>query len=290
MIDKNVVVFCQNIYFKYVKKYVCTKECFILKYYSFNDDENYINIPQNIKDREIFIVCSLLSGDDFLKILLAIYKVTKYCSNVMLFIPYLGYSREHDKINSFSEIFIKTFLCMNVKSIFLIDPHARYVFEKEEYRNRINILDCKDIFIKNINKICQDNNISSFCFVAPDKGALDNIRYYSDYYKKEYFVAQKERDVYGKIKSIDIQKIINYENIFIIDDMIDSGNTITRLIDNIANKNKINFYIFSTHGVFSRKPVFLNYKCVKKIIVTNSLAKKIKSKKIVYEDIFKNIF
>ena len=116
MINKNIVVLCQNIYLKHVKKIYILKNVFLLKYSSFNNDEIYVNKLQNIKDREILIVHSLLSGDDFLKILLVIYKVTKYCRNVMLCIPYLGYSREHDKINCFSEIFIKAFLYMNVKN------------------------------------------------------------------------------------------------------------------------------------------------------------------------------
>lgn len=290
MLDKFKIIFCEKFYFRDIKKTVKDCKIFNIKTKTFTDGEYFIRISQKIKKQQILIIHSLHDGEDFIKISLLIREVIKNENKITLLIPYLGYCRNHDSNNNFAEIFIKSFLNQNIKKIILLEPHAKYVFKKYEDTKKIIILESKIFFTKVITSILSKENIVDFCFIAPDDGAKEDTIFYSNYFKKEYFVAEKKRNKTGRIEHLNIPQIKNYKHIIIIDDIIDSGETITKLINkiNVNNKN-VDFYIFCTHAVFSKKPEFLKYKCVKKVIATNTLKVKIKSKKICIIDIFNNL-
>ena len=290
MLNKFKIIFCEKFYFSNIKKTVKDCKIFKIKAESFPDGEYFIKISQKIKKQKILIIHSLHDGEDFIKISLLIRELNKNNNEVSLLFPYLGYCRNHDSNNNFAEIFIKSFLNQNVEKIILLEPHAKYVFKKYEDTKKIIILESKIFFTKVITSILSKENIVDFCFIAPDDGAKEDTIFYSNYFKKEYFVAEKKRNKTGRIEHLNIPQIKYYKHIIIIDDIIDSGETITKLINkiNVNNKN-VDFYIFCTHAVFSKKPEFLKYKCVKKVIVANTLKVKIKSKKICIIDVFNNL-
>jgi phosphoribosylpyrophosphate synthetase len=290
VLNKFKIIFCEKFYFSGIKKTVKDCKIFNIKTKTFTDGEYFIKIPQKIKKQKILIIHSLHDGEDFIKISLLIREVIKNDNEITLLIPYLGYCRNHNPNDSYTEIFIKSFLTQNVEKIILLEPHAKYVFKKYEDTKKIIILESKIFFTDIITSILSKENIVDFCFISPDDGAKEDTIFYSNYFKKEYFVAEKKRNKTGRIEPLNIPQIKYYKHIIIIDDIIDSGETITKLINKINVKNKnVDFYIFCTHAVFSKKPEFLKYKCVKKVIVANSLKINIKSKKICIADIFNNL-
>ena len=256
MLDKFKIIFCEKFYFSNIKKTVKDCKIFKIKAESFPDGEYFIRISQKIKKQKILIIHSLHDGEDFIKISLLIREVIKNENKITLLIPYLGYCRNHDSNNSFAEIFIKSFLTQNVEKIILLEPHAKYVFKKYEDTKKIIILESKIFFTDVITSILSKENIVDFCFIAPDDGAKEDTIFYSNYFKKEYFVAEKKRNKTGRIEHLNIPQIKNYKHIIIIDDIIDSGETITKLINKIILYNKdVVFHIFCTHAVFSKKPI-----------------------------------
>ena len=290
MFDKFKIIFCEKFYFRDIKKTVKDCKIFNIVTKTFTDGEYFIKISQKIKKQKILIIHSLHDGEDFIKISLLIREIIKNDNEITLLIPYLGYCRNHNPNDSYAEIFIKSFLTQNVEKIILLEPHAKYVFKKEIYKEKVNILNTQTLFVYCIKNLLCEKNISDFCFIAPDDGAKADTTFYSNYFKKEYFVAEKKRDKTGRIEHLNIPQIKNYKHIIIIDDIIDSGETITKLIKKIILYNKdVVFYIFCTHAVFSKKPEFLKYKCVKKVIIMNTLKINMKSKKICIADIFNNL-
>lgn len=292
MFDKIKTIFCEDCYLKSISSVTkdLNKKIFKINTETFTCGEYFIKISKNITKQGILIIHSLRNGEDFIKISLLIREVIKNDNEITLLIPYLGYCRNHNPNDSYAEIFIKSFLTQNVEKIILLEPHAKYVFKKYEKTKRVIILESKIFFIDTFKSILLKENIVDFCFIAPDNGAKEDTIFYSNYFKREYFVAEKKRNKTGRIEHLNTPQIKYYKHIIIIDDIIDSGETITKLINkiNIFNKN-VDFYIFCTHPIFSKKPEFLKYKCVKKVIVTNSLKINVKSKKICIIDIFNNL-
>ena len=290
MFDKFKIIFCENFYFRDIKKTVKDCKIFNIKTNTFADGEYFIKISQKIKKQKILIIHSLHDGEDFIKISLLIREVIKNDNEITLLIPYLGYCRNHNPNDSYAEIFIKSFLTQNVEKIILLEPHAKYVFKKYKNTKKIIILESKIFFTDVITNILSKENIVDFCFIAPDDGAKEDTIFYSNYFKKGYFVAEKKRNKTGRIEHLNIPQIKYYKHIIIIDDIIDSGETITKLINKIILYNKdVVFHIFCTHPIFSKKPEFLKYKCVKKVIVANTLKVKIKSKKFHIFNVFEKI-
>ena len=290
MLNNFKIIFCEKFYFSDIKKIVKNYKIFNIIIKTFINGECFIKISQKIKKQKILIIHSLHDGEDFIKISLLIREVIKNDNEITLLIPYLGYCRNHNPNDSFSEIFINSFLTQDVEKIILLEPHAKYIFKKYENTKKIIILEAKIFFTNVISSILSKENIVDFCFIAPDDGAKEDIIFYSNYFKKEYFVYQKKRNKTGRIEYFNIPQIKYHKYIIIIDDMIDSGETITKLIKKIIlYNNDVIFYIFCTHPIFSKKPEFLKYKYVKKVIITNSLKVKIKSKKFHIFNFFEKI-
>ena len=132
MLNKFKIIFCEKFYFSGIKKTVKDCKIFNIKTKTFTDGEYFIKIPQKIKKQKILIIHSLHDGEDFIKISLLIREVIKNDNEITLLIPYLGYCRNHNPNDSYTEIFIKSFLTQNVEKIILLEPHAKYVFRKYE--------------------------------------------------------------------------------------------------------------------------------------------------------------
>lgn len=112
------------------------------------------------------------------------------------------------------------------------------------------------------------------------------------YFHTRVFTAEKIRNKEnGKIETLNLfEENLNFKNIIIVDDMIDSGQTIHLLINLILQKNsKVNIFVFCSHPIFSKPLSFLGIEQVKFLFTTNSInITENQNKKIVVESL-KNI-
>lgn len=270
--------FIMNIFFK--KK---TKNILRIKY--FPDGE--INIITKLKNKikKVFLLFLINKNieKEIFKIFMVIEIFRKYgVRKIFLLIPYLRFSRQ-DKfiISSPLKLFLK--IIENLKTTMLItfDIHS---IQTIGFSN--------NLIIKNISlfpKIIKILKKVKKNIIFTDVGGYNR---YKEYLKHDnFFVFNKSREK-NKIKILNNIKKNKNTNI-IFDDIIDSGKTILESLKKLEVIGIKKIYIFSIHPVLSKINLFeknINkIKILKKVFLFKTIKKKIKSKKIIFIKIKKEI-
>lgn len=244
----------------------------------------------NIIGKNVIVYQSLhCPHEHFFKVFMLLKIIQKYFpKNVYLVSPYVGYIRSHEHV-ILELLFDFLFFYFMVKKIIIIDPHHNDLFYCEKYKNKIVTVNNYDIFVPEMREIIDSLIDKEICFISPDEGANDKNETYSKIFNTFAIPSKKDRKD-GKV-SIKIQKERTItKNVFIVDDIIDTGETINSLIVEILKRrHDVNIYLFCTHGLFSKSPQFINIKNLKNIFITNSLPICYNNKKITICDIVKTI-
>lgn len=270
-------------------------ECNLIDYNVniFVDGEKELLLKNDIVG-DVVVIAQSLKFQELDIFLLKLQKSLNFGKKVILIITYLCYLRQNNDFKEkLGEILIKTLLnYKNIIKVIVIDPHIQLNIKSEKYDEISNY----NLFFENIKgKIEELNNC---CILSPDKSSSKKNDVFAKKLDIDNIIFDKERDKNGEIITSGIKNYKYHQNVIIIDDIIDTGNTILKAIDiyltnylkNDKNKEKPKFYIYCTHGVFSKinKKLFNNENIVK-IYISNSYFNNIKNKKIEKIDISSKI-
>lgn len=255
----------------------------------FNDGELELlnNFNCFTENKRILIYQSLhYPYDIFFKVLFLLRVLKSYnVSDITLFSPYVGYIRPHDQI--IAESIFDVLFYFGVKKIITIHPHSVELFTNEKYSGRIFVLDTVNIFIDLIRQRVECLGKRDLCFLSPDAGAREVNELCARYFDVPCYFATKLR---GKDSlTIKIDDKIECKNVFVIDDIIDTGLTLECLVKEIIRKNKdVRVFLFCTHAILSRYPSIVDSDNVEELTITSSLPVKIKHKKIFIYELMEN--
>lgn len=267
--SKNCKHLCKKISNIFKKKY---SEIILEK---FPDGEINVSFKENVNNKTIFFFKNLFKpiNDSIIETLMVIRSFKKHNSGkVFLVSPYLGYSRsDRESENSFncvsSKLIADLLETAGLDGLFTVDLHTKQI--SSFYTIPVININTFPV-IKNIVKNRQ--------LLFPDFGSLKRFTNIIDSKKYKYSVLHKYRNKNG-IKIFGNKK---KKKILLIDDIIDTGETLIKSLKKIKKKDK---KVFCTHAVFSKSVKKIAKKAnLKKIYITNT----IKTKKTKYLDI-KNV-
>lgn len=255
----------------------------------FNDGELELLNDFNCftENKRILIYQSLhYPYDIFFKVLVLLRALKSYnVSDITLLSPYVGYIRPHDQI--IAESIFDVLFYFGVKKIITIHPHSVELFTNEKYSGRIFVIDPVNIFIDLIRQRVECFGTGDLCFLSPDAGARRVNELCAEYFDVPCYSATKIRG--EDSLTIKIDDKIECKNVFVIDDIIDTGLTLECLVREIIRKNKdVRVFLFCTHAILSRYPSIVDSDNVEELTITSSLPVKIKHKKIFIYELMEN--
>lgn len=248
----------------------------------FLDGDLYAIIKDNINKKR----CLILGGTEKEQILeTAILSHTlkkEGAKEITAIIPYLAYARQDRNIKgkSLGINFIGNILKVSgVSRVISIDIHSSEC--KKHFPVPLISLSPYNLFAKKINPK-KNQEVS---MVTPDKGAIDNALYFikalNNKFKIPIFYINKKRTE-QKIKIVKSYGVV-MKDIILVDDILNSGDTIINAVKETKKKGAKNMTIVVSHGLFNgNKWKKLWGLGVKAIYCTDSVGKKIKDKRIHY--------
>ncbi|MGX7582751.1 phosphoribosyltransferase family protein [Candidatus Vidania fulgoroideorum] len=264
-----------NLKKKFFKKYnLKNKEIKRIKKEIFNDTEiNIFNIKSNKNDTIIYNFYKDFNIK-YLELLMILYKYKIKKLKYNLILPYFPYCRQNKKKMTNLRFSIFGIKKMNPNKVITFDIHDSKLFDNSKIFKNISTYK----FIENIIKK------KFFSIVFPDKGSF--LRYKKIIKKnKSYLIFKKNRKKNKiKIKKSFSKNIKKSKNFLIIDDIVDTGKTIKKIVKKIK-KYKKNIYLYATHFLMKNDKVKKFLKNFKKIYTTNSFFIK-KNKKLKIFNIF----
>lgn len=211
---------------------------------------------------EIRVVARIRSAQDVIELALlvnAISLVRKLKSKVILYLPYLPYSRA-DRIFLDGDchglgVFFNILGTLNIDSIVTLDVHSSRC-----YTPKLKSIS-PDMFVrKAIFDAARRGMSDEVTLLFPDEGAslryedlaVPSLSSHSMTVKLNTFYASKTRNkITGKLEGFVVPQNMPMYPVLIIDDICDGGGTFIGIAKEIPNTTD-SLFLYTTHGIFSR--------------------------------------
>jgi ribose-phosphate pyrophosphokinase len=242
----------------------------------FSDGEIFVKILDDVRGRDVFVIQSTYPpAENVLELLLIIDALIRASAGrITAVIPYYGYGRQDKKDQPRVPISAKLVANLIVKSganrVLTIDLHSPqiagffdipvdHLFAAPVTINHIKLL--------GINK---ENPI----IVSPDVGRVAVARAIAKRIEENVPIAvvDKRRPAPNQAEVLNIIGDVKDKVAIIIDDIIDTGGTLTEAVESINNAGAKSVYAYITHPVLSGNSISkIKSSEITKLIVTDSI-------------------
>jgi ribose-phosphate pyrophosphokinase len=244
-----------------------------LKIEKFSDGEILPLFLESVRDCEVFFVNSTDSSESIMETILVIDAAKRAgCKSFTLVAPFQGYSRQdktdHLRSSIGSKALAVTLQAVGLSRLITIDLHASSI--QGFYEIPVIHLNGTKIFIDPIRNM----NLDNLCIVAPDQGAVKRASEFCKAFPEATFaMINKKRIKPNEIHSMELVGEVTGKNVIIVDDITDTGKTLSKAADLLLEYNAQSVYSVATHGVLSGSAVdILNNSKITKVLVSDSLS------------------
>ena len=252
-----------------------------VKISQFSDGEIGVEFEESIRGKFVFLVQSTFAPTDNLMELLLMIDAAKRASayKVIAVIPYYGYARQDRKDKPRVAIASKMVANMLVASgadrIVTMDLHAPQI--QGYFDIPVDHLDSSAIFIPYIESL----NLSNLTFAAPDVGSANRIREVASFFECDMVICDKHRKRANEIASMVVIGDVSDRDIVLIDDICDTGGTLTKSAALMMEKGARSVRALCTHPVLSGKAYEnIDNSVLEELVVCDTIPLKQQSEKI----------
>ena len=247
----------------------------------FADGEVYVEINENMRGQDVFIIQSTCTpvNDSIMELLICIDALRRASAkSITAVLPYFAYARQDRKVSPRSPISAKLFANLLMGSgasrVLTMDLHANQI--QGFFDIPVDNLFAGPTFVQHIKKNIKSKNL--VC-VAPDAGSVERTRAIGKRLSADLAIIDKRRSGPGKSEVMNVIGNVKNKICVIIDDLVDSGGTIVNAAAALKSKGAKDVYAYVVHGVLTGEAVKkINTSKIKKFIISNSImnVKKIK--------------
>ena len=252
----------------------------------FADGEMILHSVETVRNANVFVVCNTSSSESIMELLLFVDSIKRASAkHITVINSYYGYSRQDRKAKLREPIGARLLANIletaGVNKLITVDLHNPSI---QGFFN-IPVDDLRwSISLASYLKI-KDNSMK-FSIVSPDHGGAVRARVLAELISHTVKIAivDKRRTEPNKSEILGILGNVENKNIIIIDDIIDTGNTILKAAEELKKQGAKKIYIAATHGLFTKSfKEFDESSFIDKVLISDSIESvfNIKSKKLV---------
>ena len=240
----------------------------------FADDEVYVEIKENIRGEDVFVIESLSHpANDNLMELLVIMDALKRASakRITAVIPYYGYARQDRKPGPRTPISAKLVANLittaGADRVLTLDLHAEQI--QGFFDIPTDNLFAGPVFSKDIK---EKYDIGNLVAVSPDIGGVVRARAIANKIGASIAIVDKRRSKPGESEVMNIIGDVKGKDCIILDDIIDSAGTISNAANRIMDLGANSITSYVTHGVLTGKALErINNSQLTELVITNSI-------------------
>lgn len=229
----------------------------------FNDGEIQIQIKENIRNKDVFIIqstCPTLHqsiNDNLMELFLLIRTMKRSsAASITVVMPYYGYARQDRKVAPRVPISAADVALMleaaGVDRVLTVDLHCGQI-QGFFHNVPVDNLYAASVFIP---YIASRNDLRNVVVVSPDAGGVDRANKFIQQLSKKGIEADmalisKQRAAAGVIGSMHLIGDVNDADAIIVDDMCDTGGTLIKAAQELKEHGARRVFAVITHPVFS---------------------------------------
>jgi ribose-phosphate pyrophosphokinase len=239
----------------------------------FADMEIFVEIQENVRGRDVFVVQSTsFPANDHLMELLIIIDALKRASarRITAAIPYFGYARQDRKPGPRTPISAKLVANLithaGADRVLTLDLHAGQI--QGFFDIPTDNLYASPVMVRDI----KERNLKNITVVSPDVGGVVRARGLAKRIDAPLAIIDKRRERPGESEVMNVIGEVSGQTCILIDDIVDSGGTLVNAADALLEKGAKEVYAYLTHGVLSGGAVSrITSSRLKELVITDSI-------------------
>ncbi len=219
---------------------------------NFSDGEIRVEISENVRGRDIFVIQSTSppTNRNLMELLIMIDAVKRASARrITAVIPYFGYARQdrkvHPRVPITAKLVADLLSTAGAHRILTMDLHVGQI--QGFFNIPVDNLYASPIMIPYIRENFQDD----LAIVSPDAGGVPRARAYAKRLNASLGLIDKRRDAPGKAKAMNLIGEVLGKEVVIMDDIIDTGGTLSEAAAVILQQGALNVNACCTHAVLS---------------------------------------
>ena len=241
----------------------------------FSDQEVFVEINENIRGKNIFVIqsTSMPANDNVMELLITIDALKRASANtVTAVIPYFGYARQDRKVGPRTPISAKLIADIlttaGIDRLLTIDLHAGQI--QGFFDIPVDNLYAAPVITKDILDNYKNKDL---VVISPDVGGVVRARRIAKRINGDLAIVDKRRDKANESEVMNIIGNIKGRDCIIVDDIVDTAGTLCNAAAALIEAGAKSVSAYITHGVLSG-PALERIKTSKlnELVITDSIA------------------
>lgn len=240
----------------------------------FSDGEVMVEINENVRGQDVFIVQSTCSptNDNLMELIVMVDALRRASAQrITAVVPYFGYARQDRRVRSArvaisAKVVADMLVGVGVDRVLTVDLHAEQIqgFFDVAVDNTYGTY----IQIEDILKCDYENPIS----VSPDIGGVVRARAVAKQLSTDLAIIDKRRPQANVAQVMNIIGDIENRTCIMVDDIVDTAGTLCKAAEALKAKGAAKVVAYCTHPVLSGKAIEnLNNSVLDELIVTDTI-------------------
>ena len=247
----------------------------------FSDGEFEPSFDETVRGADVFLIQSTTPPSDNLMELLLMIDAAKRASaaNIIAVMPYFGYARQDKKgkprVPIGAKLVSNLLTAAGVDRIMTMDLHADQI--QGFFEVPVDHLYASELFIEDITSL----NLPNLIIASPDMGGSKRANAYAKILNSGVVICYKERKQANVIGEMKVLGDVSGKDVVIIDDMVDTGGTLTKAADLMIESGATSVRAYCTHGILSGTAYErLDNSNIAELVITNTIPKTHNSSKV----------
>ncbi len=246
--------------------------------YNFSDGETFININENVRGCDIFLMQSTSNPVDknLMELLIMIDAMKRASANrITAVVPYYGYARQDRKTASRVPITAKLvadiITTAGADRVLSMDLHAGQI--QGFFNIPVDHLYAAPVLLEYIKE--KKYEPTDIVVVSPDAGAVERSRSFAKHLGANLAIIDKRRIKANVAEIMNVIGDVKNKIAIMLDDMIDTAGTITQGAAALSNNGASEVIAMATHGVLSGEAMGkIDNSPIKELIITDTINQK----------------
>ena len=221
----------------------------------FSDGEVFVQINENIRGRDVFIIQSTNPPAENLVELLMLVDAARRASakRITAVMPYFGYARadrkDQPRVSITAKLMANLLTAAGIQRAVALDLHASQI--QGFFDIPTDHLYGSPVF----HQYIENKQLQNVVVVSPDVGSIKVSRAFAKRLGAPLAIVDKRRPGPNKADVMNIIGDVKGKNVVMIDDMIDTAGTITNAAQALREQGAADIYACGTHAVLSGQAI-----------------------------------
>jgi len=240
---------------------------------TFSDGETRVEIDENVRGMDVFIIQSTCSPVNvtLMELLIMIDAMKRASADrITAVVPYYGYGRQDRKVAPRAPISAKLVADLittaGANRVLSMDLHAGQI--QGFFNIPVDNLFAKPVLLDYMKKNYTDNTV----VVSPDTGGVERARSFGKKLGASLAIIDKRREGPNEAEVMNIIGNVKGKRIIILDDMVDTAGTVVQAAKAMKEEGALEVSVCCTHPVLSGPALErIENSEIKEIIVTDTI-------------------